>query len=105
MKEYQVTLMCADNKYKPISCIVKKQEEVTLTNKAEKVSLAKEGIQKICAKRRWSGKDLKRFGYTRTKVREYNREKIEQEKADNYDLIKAIKYTTGEWQKPKSAEV
>jgi predicted phosphohydrolase len=102
--EYQVTIICNTNEYKPVSCIVKMNEAVDLTNRVEKQKVANKGVQKICFSRRWTQKDLKRYNYNRIKVRFYDRETIEQEKKDNYDLIKAIKYTTGEWKKPKGED-
>ena len=76
-KEYQVTLTCATNKYKPVSCIIKNEQtnDEDLSLKAEfRKPLEIKGIKKICLTRRWSGKDLKNFGYVKCKIRAYNRE-------------------------------
>lgn len=93
--KYQVTLF-SNGQYKPVSAIVD-TEQIDLTNKSQKIKIVNAGIKKICVKRLWRSADLKRYGYGRAKVREYIPEKIEQEKKDNYDLIKAIKKANGEW--------
>lgn len=103
MKEYQVTLMCASGKYKPVSCIIK-SEEIDLTDKSAKIELVKQGTQKICAKRYWSSKDLKKYDYTKAKVREYDKQKIAEESAARYEAIKEAKYAGGEWKRPKGKD-
>jgi bifunctional N-acetylglucosamine-1-phosphate-uridyltransferase/glucosamine-1-phosphate-acetyltransferase GlmU-like protein len=95
--KYQVTLF-SNGQYKPVSAIVD-TEQIDLTNKSQKIKVINAGIKKICVKRLWRSADLKRFGYNNAKIREYNPEELEQQKKDNYDLIKAIKYSTGEWKK------
>lgn len=69
MRDYQVTLMCADGRYKPVSCIVK-YKTIDLKNKEERKLLVVEGTKKICAKRYWGNAELKLYGYTKAKVRE-----------------------------------
>lgn len=101
--EYQVTLICASGKYKPVSCIIK-SDKIDLTDKVAKKSLITKGTQKICLKRYWTVTDLKRFDYTRAKVREYNKEKIAAAAKANYEAIKEAKYASGEWQRPKGKE-
>lgn len=103
MKEYQITLMCASGKYKPVSYIIK-SEEVDLTNKDAKKALVRQGTQKICIKRYWSSSDLKKYDYTRAKVREYDKEKIAAEAKAKYDAIKEAKYASGEWKRPKGKQ-
>ena len=98
MKEYQVTVMCASGKYRPISCIIKFE-----SNNLDVKKLKLEGLKKICAKYYWTGADLKRYEYTQVKVREYDREKIEQEKKERYEKIKEEKYASGEWKRPAGA--
>lgn len=100
MKEYQVTLKCADGRYKPVSCIVR-CEELVLTNKSDKLALIKKGTEKICIKRLWSSADLKKYGYTKAIVREYNKTEIEKAAAAKYEAIKEAKYNSGEWKRPK----
>lgn len=97
--KYQVTLFTDNGKYKPVSALVETNKKIDLTNKSEKIKIVNDGIKKICVKRLWRSMDLKKYGYNRAKVREYIPEKIAQEKKDNYDLIKAIKYSKGEWKK------
>lgn len=72
MKQYQVTLFCASGSYKPVSCIITKENEgLTLATKEEYIKDIKtKGIQKICHKRYWSAADLKKYGYSIIKVRE-----------------------------------
>ena len=55
-------------------------------------------------KRYWTVDDLKKYGYTKGKIREYDREKIEQENAARYEALKEEKYASGEWKRPKSKE-
>lgn len=43
---------------------------------------------KICAQRGMTLDDLKRFGYTIVRTREYNPEEIAREKAERYERIK-----------------
>ena len=81
IKEYQVTLMCTTNQYKPVSAIVKvdSNELIRLGQKDYIASIRTKGIQKICQMRFWSSSDLKRYHYTKVKMREYNAEKINQD--------------------------
>lgn len=99
-KQYQVTLMCNDGKYKPVSCIIT-CEELNLNHKEVKKNLVQKGIKKICAKRYWTNIDLKKYGYTKVKVREYDKIKIEAEAKAKYDAIKEAHYKDGSWKRPK----
>lgn len=90
IKEYQVTLICETGQYRPVSAIVKAD-----TNKLAEMGktayindIRKRGITKICEKRYWSGANLKQYHYTRVKMREYDKEKIEKENAERYEKIK-----------------
>lgn len=103
LKEYQITMMCTTGQYRPVSCIVKK-DNAEIKTKGQEVfvkELKQQGIIKICQQRYWGGTDLKRYGYTRIKVREYDREKIAKENAERYERIKEEKYASGEWKRPK----
>lgn len=105
-KQYQVTLLCANGKYRPISCIVTKEQstnEDLSTNKEMKKTLANLGIQKICNQRLWQTKELIGYGYTKVKVREYDKKKIEQQNKERYEKLKEEKYAAGEWVRPKTA--
>ena len=95
-KQYQVTLICDNGKYKPVSTIV------TLEETSDKKIIMREGQRKIMVQRYWSMADLKKYGYTKGKVREYDREKIARENAERYERIKEEKYASGEWKRPKS---
>ena len=97
---YQVTLLCGNGKYKPVSTLLIR-EAIDLTNKTERKKLIQEGTVKICAKRYWTQNELKKFDFTKAKVRVYNKEKIEQENQERYEVIKEQKYASGEWVKPK----
>jgi len=94
-KIYQVTLLCKDNKYKPVSALVVRKEGM------DKKAIQLEGIKKICQKRYWTTKDLARYGYTICKIRLYDKEKIEQENKERYEKIKEEKYASGEWKRPR----
>ena len=74
-KQYQVTLICENGKYKPVSTIV------TMEETTDRRAIMREGQKKIMIKRYWSMADLTRYGYTKGKIREYDKEKIEQENA------------------------
>ena len=97
MKQYQVTLLCVDKKYKPVSSIV-------TTEEVDNQVITKKGIEKICIQRGWNGKDLKKYGYIKVKVREYDKAKIEAENKARYEKIKEEKYASGEWKRPKERE-
>ena len=106
LKEYQITLVDKSGTYRPVSCLLKRDnaEIGTIGKNAFVKKLQKDGIIKICQKRYWTNTDLKKFGYNTVKVREYDKEKIEKENAERYERIKQEKYKTGEWKKPKYEE-
>lgn len=97
MAQYQVTLNTIDGKYKPVSCII--TTELTLED--NKKEIINKGVVKICQKRYWTQRDLKKYGYLKAKVRVYDKEKIEQENKERYEQLKEQKYASGEWQRPK----
>ena len=92
--KYQVTLMCANGKYRPASTIVEMDTKDVSAIKTR-------GIQKICAQRYWTKLDLKNYGYTKVKIRIYDKEAIDKENAERYNRIKEEKYASGEWKRPK----
>lgn len=105
-QKYQVTLTSTTGKYKPVSCIITREqaEGVNLAETQEtKKELINAGIQAICCARLWSKRELTEYCYTRVKVRLYNPLKIKEENAAKYERIKAEKYASGEWKKPKGA--
>lgn len=101
MIEYQITLFSETGKYKPVSAIIKREQEVNLNDLAAKKQLVIDGTTKICQKRLWQSTMLKQFGYNRAKVRVYDKAKIEQENKERYEKIKEAKYASGEWKRPK----
>lgn len=90
MKEYQITLFCTTGEYKPVSCIIKRDdEELERVGRDNFIKALKlEGIKKICQKRYWGNSELKKYNYTKVKIREYNKEKIQKENAERYEAIK-----------------
>jgi hypothetical protein len=89
IKEYQVTLY-SNNGYKPVSAIIK-LDSVNIKNiglEAYSKDIKTKGIQKICNKRYWTQRELKQYGYTKVKIREYDKEKIKAENAEKYERIK-----------------
>lgn len=78
----QFTLFDKTGKYKPVSTLI------TVDNAQEylynKDKYKKKAIERICIKRGWTRKDLKKYGYTSYKTRVYNKEKIEAEKQARY---------------------
>ena len=92
--QYQVTLTCTTGKYRPVSAIVE-------TDSTDKAIIQTKGIQKICIQRGWSSTELKKYGYTKVKMRIYDKEKIAIENKARYEKIKEEKYASGEWKRPK----
>lgn len=86
-KQYQVTLFCESGKYRPVSCLIKK-DAASAFDAQLKETLKREGLLKICQTRGWDSRDLKEYGYTKIKIREYDKEKIEAENAARYEKIK-----------------
>lgn len=78
MIKLQVTLFSASGKYKPISTIVEVESlEYYVNNKR---AVQKRAVANICHNRRMTIESLKEAGYTLIKAREYDRDKIEQDK-------------------------
>lgn len=77
LKSYQITMYCSTNQYKPISTIVKieqeREEENLLLNKEKKQEIINKGIVRICQKKFWTMREVKRYNYTRVKAREYKK--------------------------------
>ena len=101
MLNYQVTLTSTTGQYKAVSTIVKAEK---ITTKEEKQKVINKGIVKIAQQRRWTNQDLKKFGYTKVKIREYDKAKIEKQNAERYEKLKQEKYACGEWKAPKRKE-
>ena len=79
MIKLQITLFCESGKYKPISTIV--NIESMEYYKENKKQVQQKAIENICHKHYTSWSNLKNNGFTKVKVREYDLEKIEREKA------------------------
>ena len=104
-KEYQITLMSTTGKYRPVSAIIKQEQENEMDlskNKTCRTTLINRGVEKICAKRYWTAADLKKYGYTKVKIREYDKVKIDADNKARYEQIKEEKYNSGEWKRPKN---
>ena len=66
----QITLFDKEGRYKPVSTLIKvKSVKWYKENKSE---VHQQALTKICQKRGWTSEDLKRFGYTTLKVRNYD---------------------------------
>ena len=101
MLNYQVTLTSTTGQYKAVSAIVKAEKIAT---KEDKQRVINKGIVKIAQQRRWTNTDLKKFGYTKVKIREYDKAEIEKQNAERYEKLKQEKYACGEWKAPKRKE-
>lgn len=85
IKEYQVTLICETGQYRPVSAIVKADDKTAevIGVDAFKRQIRAQGITKICQKRYWSSSDLKRYHYTKVKMRESMTKKKLKKKMQN----------------------
>lgn len=73
-KMYQVTMYCATGQYKPISTIVKIEqadESNLLLDQEQKKNIINKGVVAICQKKYWTTRDVKKYGYTKVRAREY----------------------------------
>lgn len=69
--QIQVTMM-SNKGYKPVSCLIEiENKEYFLTHKKE---IQEKGIIKICQKQYWQAFHIKQYGYTKVKMREYNKD-------------------------------
>lgn len=76
IKKYQVTLFSTTGAYRPVACIVNRQQESDIDesqDKAIRKELQKQGVIKICQKRYWTLSDLSKYGYTKYKIRPYEK--------------------------------
>ena len=67
----QYTLFSTTGKYKPVACLIE-VEDIAHFN-AHQNEYKQKAIQKICAKRYWSKRDLALYGYTQIKCRRYEK--------------------------------
>lgn len=71
-KKYQVTMFCSTGAYKPVACIItEEQEDNTDLSKdlTQRKALIEKGVKKICAIKYWTKNDVKKYGFTRVKIR------------------------------------
>lgn len=71
-KKYQVTLFSSSGKYRPVACIVNHEQENDTDLSKDgviKKTLMRAGITKICQKRLWTSRELKRYEYNQCKIR------------------------------------
>lgn len=104
-KKYQVTIYCESGAYKPISTIVEIEQEkdIDLTkDKTQRKVIMQRGVNRICASRCWTARDLTKYGYLKVKARAYDKLAILQQKKENYEKLKEEKYASGEWKRPKN---
>ncbi len=85
MVKIQITLTSTMG-YKPMSTIVEITEKKEYLFKRKEIH--NKAIVKICAQRHMTLADLRRFGYTEIKAREYDAEAIAKENAERYEQIK-----------------
>ena len=72
IKKYQVTLFSTTGAYRPVACIVNNEQADNTDlsqDKEERKKMQKAGVIKICYKRYWTVQDLRKYGYTRYKIR------------------------------------
>ena len=84
MIRLQVTLFDTNNKYKPISTIV--EVESVEYYKEHTQQTRQKAVEKICAKRYTTPKQLAKNGYNQIKVRVYQ----EQSKTDKVAMLKEL---------------
>ena len=85
MIQIQVTLT-SNKGYRPMSTLVDVPNAQTFIENKKKYQ--QQGIIKICAKRSMRAADLAKYGYNEVRMRVYDKEKIEREKAERYEQIK-----------------
>ena len=72
IRKYQVTIYNPDGYYKPISCIVNNEQSDNSDwslDKTKRKELQHKGVIKICQKKYWSKSDLKKYNYSKCKIR------------------------------------
>ena len=99
--KYQITILCTNGKYRPCSTLIE-ADKVDLKDTTAKKALLSRGVSKICAQHYWGLSDLKKYGYTKTKIREYDIQKIKAENKARYERIKEEKYASGERKRPEN---
>lgn len=72
-------MYCATGQYKPVSTIVKIEQahdDNLLLDANRKREIIDKGVIKICQKKYWTSKDIKKYSYTKVKAREYKKEQV-----------------------------
>lgn len=83
---FQVQVTMYSDRFKPVSCVIAcESKEYFLAHKEE---VRTQGIIKICQKRLWNKHHVKEYGYTKSRMREYDEQKIKQIKVELYEQIK-----------------
>jgi putative lipoic acid-binding regulatory protein len=82
----QFTLFCSTGQYKPVStCIhVESLEDYEANHKEYK----ERAIKKIAMQRYWDSKDLKKYGYTKLKVRLYHKQDQLEQALNRYNKLR-----------------
>lgn len=76
-KQYQVTMVCATGRYRPVSTIVtieQTHDDNLLLDANRKKEIIHKGIIKICQKRYWTSREVVQYGYTKVKARVYEKQ-------------------------------
>lgn len=71
IKRYKVTIYNNNNKYKPISTIIQRQQLTNLNEleiKQFKEDIIYKGLQEICNKMNWSTREVKKYNYTKVSI-------------------------------------
>lgn len=75
--KYQVTMVCITGQYRPVSTIVtieQSNDDNLLLNPEQKAHIIATGIRRICQQRFWTKRDVIKYGYTKVKVRVYEKQ-------------------------------
>ena len=78
MMKVQVTIFTKNGKYKPMSIVFSIKEGYDIEE--NKQPLMQRGLREIATKRGLTVAELRAYGFTYAKVREYDKAKIEKEK-------------------------
>lgn len=102
--QYQVTISDPNKRYRPVSCIVNREQVKdynALCYSQEKQKIIQDGILKICAKHGWTGQELMKMGYTQVSTRKYDKALIDAQNRERYRKMKEEKFASGEWKPTK----
>ena len=71
MVTLQYTLFCVTGQYKPVSTLIN-VEDIKYFN-THQAEYQKKAVEKICMQRRWTTRELTKYGYTKIKCRKYTK--------------------------------